>query len=324
MRTLVILLLILCWFVGDIYTSAGIYRYIRHRQGIGIRDKQGADAVVVDGQFLNPLPVDFLSLIDLNVIDQLVYHSGYQLLRPCVLSHSGKKHICRDGFTAELVQLFAERLDLFGKRGLFFLIALGHFGKAFIRQLAGKIIFVDSLKQTIQFTVTGLCYGQLFLFQLPLQLNGFLGATHNCLLEFILITHSVLGEPFDLTQNHLFQKIHTDVMGRCTSPPAAVVVGAVKVFDIVISLIEMEVQFMTAIRTNQQAAEHITFAVLRLSPANLATLFLNLFPDHTINNRLMHVFENRPVFPVIGNPLLVLIRLGIGLEVQYIPAILLQ
>lgn len=76
MRTLVILLLTLCWFVGDIYTSAGIYCYIRHRQGIGIRDKQGADAVVVDGQFLNPLPVDFLSLIDLNVIDQLVYHSG--------------------------------------------------------------------------------------------------------------------------------------------------------------------------------------------------------------------------------------------------------
>lgn len=76
MRTLVILLLILCWFVGDIYTSAGIYCYIRHRQGIGIRDKQGADAVVVDGQFLNPLPVDFLSLIDLNVIDQLVYHTA--------------------------------------------------------------------------------------------------------------------------------------------------------------------------------------------------------------------------------------------------------
>lgn len=81
MRTLVILLLILCWFVGDIYTSAGIYCYIRHRQGIGIRDKQGADAVVVDGQFLNPLPVDFLSLIDLNVIDQLVYHGALSSFR---------------------------------------------------------------------------------------------------------------------------------------------------------------------------------------------------------------------------------------------------
>ena len=72
-----------------------------------------------------------------------------------------------------------------------------------------------------------MCCGQLFLFQLPLQLNGFLGAAHNCLLEFILITHSVLGEPLDFPQNHLFKEIHPDVMGRCTSPPAAIVVGAV-------------------------------------------------------------------------------------------------
>ena len=50
-------MLILGRFVGDIYTSAGIDRHIRDRQGIGIRDEQGADAVVVDGQFLNPFPV---------------------------------------------------------------------------------------------------------------------------------------------------------------------------------------------------------------------------------------------------------------------------
>ena len=111
MGTLVILLLILRRFVGDIYTSAGIDRHIRDRQGIGIRDEQGADAVVVDGQFLNPLPVDLLSLIDLNVIDQLIYHPGRQFLSTCVLSHCGQEHICRNGFAAELVQLFAEPGD---------------------------------------------------------------------------------------------------------------------------------------------------------------------------------------------------------------------
>lgn len=136
--------------------------------------------------------------------------------------------------------------------------------------------------------------------------------------------HSVLGEPFDLSQNHLFQEIHPDVMGRCTSPPAAVVVGAVEVFDIVISLIEMEVQVMTAIRTNQQAAEHITFAVLRLSPADLPAFLLNLLPDHPFDDRLMDIFEDDPVFPVIGNPLLVFVGFGVGLEIQDIPAILLQ
>ena len=44
------------------------------------------------------------------------------------------------------------------------------------------------------------------MFQLPLQLNVFLGAAHNCLLEFILIADSVLGEPLDFPQNHLFRR----------------------------------------------------------------------------------------------------------------------
>lgn len=113
-------------------------------------------------------------------------------------------------------------------------------------------------------------------------------------------------------------------MGRGAAAPATVVIGTVEILDIVIALVEVVIQVVTAIRAYQQAAEHITFAVLRLSTANLATLFLNLFPDHTINNQLMHVFENRPVFPVVGNPLLVFVGFGVGLEIQDIPAILLQ
>ena len=54
-------------FVADIDTSAGIDGYIRHGHGRGIRDKQGTDAVVVDGQFLDPFAVDFLGLVNLNV-----------------------------------------------------------------------------------------------------------------------------------------------------------------------------------------------------------------------------------------------------------------
>ena len=80
MRTLVILLLILSRFVGDIYTSAGVHRYLWDGQGLGVWDEQGADAVVMDGQFLNPLPVDLLSLMDFDVIDQLIQHPWCQLL----------------------------------------------------------------------------------------------------------------------------------------------------------------------------------------------------------------------------------------------------
>ena len=50
-RTLVILLLILRRFVGDEYGFTGIDRHIRDRQGLGIRNEQGTDAVVMDGQF---------------------------------------------------------------------------------------------------------------------------------------------------------------------------------------------------------------------------------------------------------------------------------
>ena len=54
-------------FVTDIDTSASVDCYIRHGHGRGIRDKQGADTVVVDGQFLDPFAVDFLGLVNLNV-----------------------------------------------------------------------------------------------------------------------------------------------------------------------------------------------------------------------------------------------------------------
>ena len=54
-------------FVTDIDTSAGVDGYIRHGHGRGIRDKQGTDAVVVDGQFLDPFAVDFLGLVNINV-----------------------------------------------------------------------------------------------------------------------------------------------------------------------------------------------------------------------------------------------------------------
>ena len=67
MGTLAFLLPTLCRFVVDVDPSAGVDGYIRHGHGRGIRDKQGTDTVVVDGQFLDPFAVDFLGLVNLNV-----------------------------------------------------------------------------------------------------------------------------------------------------------------------------------------------------------------------------------------------------------------
>ena len=73
-------MLILSRFVGDKYTSASVHRHIRDGECIGIRDKQGTDAVVVDGQFLDPLTVDLLRLEHVDVVDQFIYYPGRELL----------------------------------------------------------------------------------------------------------------------------------------------------------------------------------------------------------------------------------------------------
>ena len=113
-------------------------------------------------------------------------------------------------------------------------------------------------------------------------------------------------------------------MSRCAAAPATVVIGTVEILDIVVTLVEVIIQVVTAIRADQQAAEHIPFPVLGFPSANFPTFFLNLFPDGTVNNWLMDILKNGPVLTVIGNPLFVLVRLGIGLEVQDISALLLQ
>ena len=101
------LLLILRRFVADVDTSAGVDGYIRHGHGRGIRDKQGTDTIVVDGQFLNPFTVDLLGLMDFDVVDQFVQHPRRQLLGTGILADGRQEHICGDGITAELARLFA-------------------------------------------------------------------------------------------------------------------------------------------------------------------------------------------------------------------------
>ena len=74
------LLLILRRFVADVDTFPGVDCYFWGGQCFCVRDKQGSDAVVADSQFLNPFAVDFLGLMDFNVVDQFVQHPGCQLL----------------------------------------------------------------------------------------------------------------------------------------------------------------------------------------------------------------------------------------------------
>ena len=57
--------------------------------------------------------------------------------------------------------------------------------------------------------------------------------------------------------------------------------------------------------------------------ADLAPLLLHLLKYGPFDDRLVDVLEDDPVFPVVGEPLFVLVRLGVGLEVENVAAILL-
>lgn len=86
-------------------------------------------------------------------------------------------------------------------------------------------------------------------------------------------------------------------------PPAA----PVEILDVGIALIEMEVQIVSAVGTDQKAGEHIAFSLMGAALADLAPLLLDLFKDRPLNDGFVDILEDDPVFPVIGKPLFVLV-----------------
>lgn len=85
-------------------------------------------------------------------------------------------------------------------------------------------------------------------------------------------------------------------MGRSAADPATAVIGTVEIPDTGIALVEMAIQVVSAIRASRKAAEDIPLRILRLALTHLAALFLNLFPDGTVNNGLVNILEHYPRF----------------------------
>ena len=80
---------------------------------------------------------------------------------------------------------------------------------------------------------------------------------------------------------------------------------------------------MSAISADQKAGEHIALPFVGAALADLAALLLDLLKDCPLNDGFVDILEDDPVFPVIGKPLFVLVRLGVGLAVENITTILL-
>ena len=98
-------------------------------------------------------------------------------------------------------------------------------------------------------------------------------------------------------------------MGRGAGAAVALIVGAVEISDLRVSLIEMEMQVVSAIGTDQQTGKHILFALVGAALADFTPFLLNLLPHGAVNDRLMDILENHLIFTVIFDPLLVLVGL---------------
>ena len=142
--------------------------------------------------------------------------------------------------------------------------------------------------------------------------------------KFVLKLTGKLGQPPDLAQHHLLQEVHADIMGGSATPTIALVVGAVEILDVGVALIEMEVQVVSAVSTDQKAGEHVVLAFVGAALADFSPLLLHLLKYGPFDNRLVDVLEDDPILTVILQPLFVLVGFGVGLEVENVTAILLQ
>ena len=96
-------------------------------------------------------------------------------------------------------------------------------------------------------------------------------------------------------------------MGGSTGPTVAFVVGAVKILDVGVALIEMKVQVVSAISADQKAGEHIALPFMGTALADLAPLLLDLLKDRPLNDGFVNILEYYPVLLVILQPLFIFV-----------------
>ena len=188
--------------------------------------------------------------------------------------------------------------------------------------LSAHIVLIQTLKQQIQLLISLQEFFEFLFFHRTFLSNRLLRMSHNRPYKIIFILAGELRKPADFAQNDLFQKINPDIMAGFTRSSGIIIVGAAEISNFRISLIEVKIQIASAVRANQQARKHVSLSILAGTFANLAALFLHLFPRGPVNDGLMHIFKNSHVFRIILLTLLVFIGLAVGFEVYQIAAIL--
>ena len=105
-------------------------------------------------------------------------------------------------------------------------------------------------------------------------------------------------------------------MGFVAGSPVAPVVGTVEILNGAVGMVDVVMQLMAAVGAVQQTGEHILLGVLGLPALCPLPELLHLFPCGLVDDGLMVVFKDSPIFFGIVQAALVLERLGVGFEID--------
>ncbi len=180
--------------------------------------------------------------------------------------------------------------------------------------LGGVGVPPDSFKECVNVHPLTLC---------PFIFRHFSRTAHQRFNELILVFVGETGQPVHFVQqHHLLRKLQPDVMGLGALAQAGIVLLAT---EKLVALVEVEIEVAAAFRAFQITGKHAGL-LGDSGPPPAGPLFhiLHLFPGCPVYNGLMDVEKDRPVLLRVFDPLFHLVGLGIGFEVDHVPAILLR
>ena len=105
-------------------------------------------------------------------------------------------------------------------------------------------------------------------------------------------------------------------MGFVAGAPVAPVVGTVEILNGAVGMVDVVMQLMAAVGAVQQTGEHILLGVLGLPAFRPLPELLYLLPCGGVDNGLMVVLKDGPVFFRVHQAALILEGLGVGLEID--------
>ena len=105
-------------------------------------------------------------------------------------------------------------------------------------------------------------------------------------------------------------------MGFVAGSPVAPVVGTVEILNGAVGMVDVVMQLMAAVGAVQQTSEHILLGVLGLPALCPLPELLHLFPCGLVDDGLMVVFKDSPIFFGIVQAALILEGFGVGFEIN--------